>query len=150
MLDLGSNFGNLNPDYLKNLKKSYNEAKKDIAEGVSKAIPEKVVNDLANYESKRFTFGSEEFILDKSGMKHILERHHPEYWEGSVKSTQTFLEKDMSIDDITNTVSEVLKQNREKLIEKGTTGMYQVEGTVDGVDYVVGLNKGRVGQFYKK
>ncbi|WP_160289108.1 hypothetical protein [Clostridium butyricum] len=56
----------------------------------------------------------------------------------------------MSIDDITNTVSEVLKQNREKLIEKGTTGMYQVEGIVDGVDYVVGLNKGRVGQFYKK
>ena len=65
---LGSNFGNLNPDYVRNLKKSYNEAKKDIAEGVSKAIPEKVVNDLANYESKRFTFGSEEFILDKSGM----------------------------------------------------------------------------------
>ena len=89
-------------------------------------------------------------MLDKSGMKHILERNHPKYWEGSVKSTQTFLDKDMSIDDITNTISEVLKQNREKLIEKGTTGMYQVEGTVDGVEYVVGLNKGRVGQFYKK
>ena len=117
---------------------------------VSKANPEKVVNALSNYESKNWTFGNEEFMLDKSGMKHILERHHPEYWDGSVKSTQTFLDKDMSIDDITNTVSEVLKQNREKLIEKGTTGMYQVEGDVDGVDYVVGLNKGRVGQFYKK
>ena len=34
---LGSNFGNLNPDYLKNLKKSYNEAKNDIAEGINKA-----------------------------------------------------------------------------------------------------------------
>lgn len=56
----------------------------------------------------------------------------------------------MSVNDITNIVSEVLKQNREKLIEKGTTGMYQVEGTVDGVEYVVGLNKGRVGQFYRK
>ena len=115
-----------------------------------KANPEKVINSLSNYESRKWIFDNKEFMLDKSGMKHILKRHHPEYWEGSVKSTQTFLDKNMSVDDITNTVSEVLKQNREKLIEKGTTGMYQVEGTVDGVDYVVGLNKGRVGQFYKK
>lgn len=120
------------------------------SEGDRKAIPEKVVNDLVNYKSKRWTFGNEEFILDKSGMKHILKRHHPEYWDGSLKTTQTFLDKDMSIEDITNAVSEVLKQNRGTLSEKGTLGMYQVEGAVDGVDYVVGLNKGRVGQFYKK
>ncbi|GGL43271.1 hypothetical protein GCM10007968_03970 [Sporolactobacillus putidus] len=117
---------------------------------VSKANPEKVVNALTNYKSRRWTFGSAEFVLDKSGMKHILERHHAEYWDGSIKSMQTFLDENMSIDDITNIVSKVLKQNREKLIEKGTTGMYQVEGIYRRVDYVVGLNKGRVGQFYKK
>lgn len=89
-------------------------------------------------------------MLDKKGMKHILERHHPEYWDGSVKATQTFLDRNLSIDDITNIADEVLKQNRSTLIQKGTTGMYQVEGTVNGVDYVVGLNKGRVGQLYKK
>ena len=73
-----------------------------------------------------------------------------EYWDGSANATQTFSSKDMSIEDITNTVIEVLKQNRGTLIQKGTKGMYQVEGTVDGLDFVVGLNKGRVGQFYKK
>ena len=34
---VGSNFCNLNPDYISNLKKSYNEAKKDITEKVSNA-----------------------------------------------------------------------------------------------------------------
>lgn len=53
--------------------------REDVTNVVSKAIPEKVVNDLANYESKKWIFGNEEFILDKSGMKHILERHHLEY-----------------------------------------------------------------------
>ncbi|MDG6614265.1 RHS repeat-associated core domain-containing protein, partial [Staphylococcus aureus] len=44
------------------------------------AKPEKVVNDLKNFEGKNFHFGNETFKLDKAGMKHILERHHPEYW----------------------------------------------------------------------
>ncbi|MDN3954537.1 ribonuclease YeeF family protein [Sporolactobacillus laevolacticus] len=120
------------------------------AKALGKSNPEKVVNQLSNYESRKWIFGNEEFLLDKSGIKHILVRHHPEYWNGSVKSSQTFLDKDMTLNDITNTIGEVLKQNREKLIEKGSVGMYQVEGTVNGVNYVVGLNKGRVGQFYKK
>ncbi|MGJ0909007.1 hypothetical protein [Clostridium botulinum] len=56
----------------------------------------------------------------------------------------------MDVGDITNTISEILKQNRERIIEKSTTGMYQIEGTVNGIEYVVGVNKGRIGQFYKK
>ena len=35
-------------------------------------------------------------------MKHILERHHPEYWNGTIKRDQTFLPKDMSINEINN------------------------------------------------
>lgn len=62
---------------------------------------------------------------------------------------QTFLDKELTIDDITSIVDEVLKQNRSTLIQKGTKGMYQVEGIVDGIGYVLGLNKGRVGQLYK-
>lgn len=95
-------------------------------------------------------FGSDTFLLDKSGMKHILERHHPNFWDGSVKKTQSFLNKNMSIDDVSDAVHEVMKQNRDTLINKGTTGMYQITGTVDGIDYVVGLKNGRVGQFYPK
>ncbi|AVQ47668.1 hypothetical protein [Clostridium botulinum] len=138
---------------VKNLYKAEGLLKMDLqkfGKGITKAAPEKVVNKLSNYESKRWIFENGEFMLDKRGMKHILERHHPEYWNGSVKSTQTFLDKNMDVGDITNTISEILKQNRERIIEKSTTGMYQIEGTVNGIEYVVGVNKGRIGQFYKK
>lgn len=43
-----------------------------------------------------------------------------------------------------------MKQNRDTLINRGTTGSYQISGTVNGIEYVVGLNKGRIGQLYSK
>ncbi|RUT39511.1 hypothetical protein EJP82_25875 [Paenibacillus anaericanus] len=81
-------------------------------------------------------------------MKHILERHHPEYSDGSIKAKQTFLEKDMSIDEVANAIESIMKQNRDILLKNGTTFSYQIRGTYNGVEYVVGFNKGRVGQFY--
>lgn len=56
-------------------------------------------------------------------MKHILERHHPEFWNGSVKETQSFLNGDLTITDIQNIVGEVISQNRQKIIERGAVGM---------------------------
>lgn len=96
------------------------------------------------------TFGNQQFLLDKKGMKHILERHHPEYWNGTVKKSQTFLDKNLSVDDLENIIQSVMKQNRDTLINRGTTGSYQISGTVNGIEYVVGLNKGRIGQLYSK
>lgn len=95
-------------------------------------------------------FGQHEFLLDKKGMKHILERHHPSYWNGTTKTKQTFINNHLTPDDIADIVHSVLKQNREELLLKGTNKMYQVTGTVNGVGYVVGLNKGRIGQFYSR
>ncbi|MEQ9906646.1 RHS repeat-associated core domain-containing protein, partial [Pectobacterium odoriferum] len=112
-----------------------------------KANPSKVVNDLKDFEGKDYHFGNETFKLDKRGMKHILERHHPEYWDGSIKKDQSFLDKKMSIGDVKDAIDSVLKQNRNKLLENGA-GTYQMRGTHNGVDYVLGLNKGRVGQLY--
>ncbi|MGG3920317.1 EndoU domain-containing protein [Parageobacillus thermoglucosidasius] len=81
-------------------------------------------------------------------MKHILERHHPEYWDGSIKAKQTFLRKNMSIDEIVNAIETIIRQNRDTLLKNGTTFSYQIKGTYNGIEYVVGFNKGRVGQFY--
>ncbi|EMA3642297.1 hypothetical protein [Providencia stuartii] len=64
----------------------------------------------------------------KRGLKHILERHHPEFWDGSIKDTQSFFNKDMSVNEITNAIESVMKQNRETLVTKGSIRMYQVEG----------------------
>lgn len=61
--------------------------------GINKANPEKVVNALSNFRSRKMTFGNQQFLLDKKSMNHILERHHPGYWNGTVKKSQTFLNK---------------------------------------------------------
>ncbi|WP_253287538.1 hypothetical protein [Clostridium bornimense] len=121
-----------------------------IVETIVKANPQKVINALKDFISVKWNFGNQNFLLDKKGMKHILERHHPEYWNGTIKNTQTFLDKSMTIEDISNYIGDIMKQNRNILIEKGTVGMYQIEGTINNVTYVVGFKNGRIGQFYKK
>ncbi|MDH6122075.1 RHS repeat-associated protein [Kitasatospora sp. GAS204A] len=104
--------------------------------------------DLKNWKNQRYQFGNENFMLSRDNIEHILTRHHPKYWDGSVKASQSFFDQKMSIPDVQDAISQVLKQNRDKLITKGTRGMYQLEGTVNGVKYVVGLNRGHIGQFY--
>ncbi|MCX2828506.1 MULTISPECIES: hypothetical protein [Bacillus] len=89
-------------------------------------------------------------MFDKKGMKHVLERHHPDYWDGSVKKEQSFLNKDLSISDIQNIAGEIISKNRDIIISKGTKGMYQIEGKVDGITYIVGFKNGRIGQLYPK
>ncbi|MES4901019.1 MULTISPECIES: hypothetical protein [unclassified Streptomyces] len=105
---------------------------------------------LRDWNSQRFQFGNQTFLLDKKGMEHILTRHHPKYWDGSTKKDQSFFDSRMSVKDVQNAIGEVLRQNREKLVQRGSRGMYQIQGKVDGVEYVLGLNRGRVGQFYPK
>lgn len=54
----------------------------------------------------------------------------------------------MTVKNVADVVDSVLKQNRETLMRRGTLGRYQIRGTVDGVDYVLGTKRGRVGQLY--
>nr|WP_128800003.1 hypothetical protein [Corallococcus coralloides] len=93
---------------------------------------------------------AETFLLDKKGLQHILERHHPRYWDGTTKEAQSFFGAKMSFEDVSRAIEAVLQQNRERMVGRGTRGMYQLRGTVDGVEYVLGLNQGRVGQFYPR
>lgn len=89
------------------------------------ARPQKVVNDLKDFRSRDFRFGSETFKLEKSGMKHILERHQPEYSDGSVKAKQSFFDSKMSIDDVSDAIGSFMKQNSGLLEARGAQGMYQ-------------------------
>lgn len=115
---------------------------------IAPAKPEKVVNALDDYETARWNVDGNNIAFDKSGMKHALERHHPDYWDGSVKSSQTFFSDSLSITDIQDIAGQVINQNRDTIIANGTTGMYQIEGVVDGIKYVLGFNNGRIGQLY--
>ncbi|BET56372.1 ribonuclease YeeF family protein [Bacillus subtilis] len=44
-------------------------------QGLKKAKPHEVVNELKTFQSRKYTFGGQSFLIDKRGMKHILERH---------------------------------------------------------------------------
>jgi hypothetical protein len=103
---------------------------------------------LSKFKGKKIKVGKIACLLDKKGLKHILERHHPQYWNGSLAKTQTFFHKDTTISDIVYGIKEVIKQNREILIEKGTNNMYQIDGMIRNVKYRVGFDYGRIGQFY--
>ncbi|MGD2432807.1 ribonuclease YeeF family protein [Bacillus velezensis] len=116
--------------------------------GIKKAKPHEVVNELETFKSRKYIFGGQSFLIDKRGMKHILERHHPSLWDGSVKSRQSFLNKEMTVSDVADAIESIMKQNREELVQKGTKFSYQIRGTYKGQQYVVGFQKGRVGQFY--
>lgn len=107
-----------------------------------------VEGTLSSFRSEQFRMGSEVFQLDKSGVKHILERHHPQYWDGSVKMKQSFLDPRMSLDEIQDAIRAVIQQNREQLIKLGTNVQFQITGTYGGSTYVLGITKGRVAQFY--
>lgn len=55
------------------------------------------------------TFGNQQFLLDKKGMKQILETHHLEYWSETVKNSQTFLDKNLSVDDVAGIVQNIMQ-----------------------------------------
>ena len=115
---------------------------------IKKAAPELVVNALKKFPGKKFVIDGKNFLLDKSGLKHILERHHPKYWNGTAKATQSFFPKNMPIEEVEKAIAAVLKQNKDEVAKIGELGTGQIEGVYNGVRYVLGLNKGRIGQFY--
>ncbi len=117
-------------------------------EGLKKLVRQKIKNALKNYRSIKFTVGNKKLLLDKKGMSHILERHHPNFWNGESKAMQSFFSKKMSTSDIQHLVREVIKQNRNKLQKLGANSMGSVRGVVNGVEYQLGINKGRIGQFF--
>ena len=121
-----------------------------LVEKLSKVAADKVMNELKTFQSKVWTIGNQKILLDKSGLKHILERHHPAFWAGKTKPTQTFLSLKTSVKDIEYTIQEVISQNRDKISNMTSLHKFQIEGVIDGITYVVGFTKGRIGQFYIK
>ncbi|GIW98768.1 MAG: hypothetical protein KatS3mg111_2101 [Pirellulaceae bacterium] len=115
----------------------------------SRAVdPKAVVNALSGFRSRKFFINGQNLLLDKAGMKHILQRHHPSFWDGTIKGTQSFFPRNMSITEIENAIAEVVKQNPRRIAEIGASGRGQIEGIVHGIRYRLGIDRGRIGQFY--
>lgn len=101
---------------------------------------------FSKFKGSKLSYGSNIITIDKAGMKHILERHHPEYWNGTTKANQTFFGKKTTVADIEKIIKSVLNQNATSLRAGVKDG--QLSGTVNGARYTLGLSNGRVGQLY--
>ncbi|QOQ38220.1 hypothetical protein [Trueperella pecoris] len=109
----------------------------------------RVANALRSFSTLTFRAGSNVVRLDKSGMKHILERHHPQYWNGTSKSAQTFFNPKMSVSDVRNVIHGALRNHSSSIRNLGSrTGTYT--GSYSGVSYKLVVSNGRVVQFYPR
>lgn len=103
---------------------------------------------LKNYEEEIVKIGGKELIIDKKGIIHAFERHHPEYWNFTAKTTQTFFHNDMTLKEATSIVKQITKQN-EEIIKNNESSFVRVIGKYKGEYYVVGYKEGRLRQFFK-
>lgn len=109
---------------------------------------EKLSNLLRGFKSKTFKTNGYSFMLDKDGIELILKRHYPDYWDGSIKATQSFFEKSVSLDEITSAIYAVFMQNTDNIAKKGTSSVFSVVGNYKGKSYQLGFNRGKIGQFF--
>lgn len=109
---------------------------------------DKLLQILSKFKSQKIKIENNTFLFDKRGLKHILERHHPLYWDGSLATTQTFLHEKTTIQDIVHIIKEVMKQNKKSILEHGTQDFYQIHGIINEIKYTVGFDNGRIGQFF--
>jgi len=106
-----------------------------------------ILKELKNFNTRKFLAGKIQIILDNKGLKHILERHHPKFFQTKPTAAQSFFPKNTTVRDIERGIGEVIKQNRNEIIKNGVKrGQY--EGIVDGTRRTVGFKNGRVGQYY--
>lgn len=77
-------------------------------------------------------------------MRHILERHAPEYWNGSEGEAQTLFPRGTTTDQIQQAVGDVLGQNRDAIIAEPNRYGWTLFGTSGGVRYNVTTYQGRI------
>lgn len=45
---------------------------------------------LRSFRPRTYQYGSHQVRFTRSGLGHMLRRHHPRYWDGSVETTQSY------------------------------------------------------------
>ena len=113
--------------------------------------PANISKVLANFPKKKTIPArlSYPVTISKERMQHILLRHHPAFWDGTIKSNQSFFNKNMTVSSIENILLRVVDQNR-VAINKTTsaTGFRQYIGEWNDIKYKVGIEKGQITQFF--
>jgi hypothetical protein len=104
---------------------------------------------LSHYKPRVFNCGSETYVLTRERLYHFLVRHHPKYWNGIPTDEQSFFHKNISVDEICSIIEEVIRQNREEIINRGITSKgFKVFGRVNGIKYQLGFYLRHIGQLF--
>lgn len=91
-------------------------------------------------------------LLDSDRLTHIVQSHHPDYWDGSKEKYQTSFKRGTTRRDIMRIIKAVIghEDNKSKLIHNFRKRC-QVTGTFQGIEYVLGMDElGRIGQLFPK
>jgi len=128
-------------------KQAVSDAGGTVIGGIKAAEAKAIQNALRGYKSQRYSIGGNTYQLDNKGMVHILEGHHPSYFNGEYQKVQSFLGRKTSVGDIKSLVGKILEQNKEAIGKIGS-GQGSVQGVVDGVRYQVTIDGGRIVQFF--
>jgi len=107
-----------------------------------------LVNALRDFTRIDFNAGKETFSITKERMAHFLSRHHPAYWDGSTKLTQTFLDPSLSVDDVGMLVKQTVQTGYNTRAPSGFAGTFSYTTEINGVTYRATTVFGKVVQFY--
>ena len=106
-------------------------------------------NWVGDFAGRAWQFGNRNVQLAKGGLRHILERHAPNTWNGSVtagflegRTPQSFLPEAMGVDEIVGLIDDILRQNSELLREHAFH--QNIRGTFEGFLYEIGIRDGQI------
>lgn len=109
---------------------------------------------LKNWKPKTFRYGNTTLVLQRGGMQHILERHHPTYFDpAQVRTRNDLFRESRTVDEIVDLIDQVVRQKTGEIevIARKPRPEQQVgnvEATIDGVTYRLGVNQGAIGTFH--
>ncbi|SFB02084.1 Short repeat-containing protein of unknown function [Amycolatopsis marina] len=116
---------------------------------INPLLPGRSGSALQGWSSRTFQVSSAKISLTKERMTHILERHHPSYWNGSWKSQQSFFNGKVTVKEVEDVISQSINQHSKKIIDAGVDGdLSRLVSTVNGREYIMSISRGKIVQFY--
>jgi len=122
-----------------------------IGKTVYKANKNSVARDALtkiNFKGANFSVGStgRNVNLSKGKFEHILQGHHPKYWNGTERgNAQGFFDPKISFSTIENYIKQTISSNAKQIDKSvknldGKAGQFEVFKKINGVNYVLRLN----------
>ncbi|MDE9367237.1 hypothetical protein PZ938_16580 [Luteipulveratus sp. YIM 133132] len=104
---------------------------------------------LKDWKGMHVTVGQDAIGVTRESMHHFLERHHPRYWDGSIKDRQSFLDPETSLEEMERLIRATLFANRHSIANTGSH-YRRLQARIDGATWVMAIDHGYVRMFYPR